>query len=478
MKKINRYLKTYGIFLFCFAAAALVFYFAAGEQLFYRNSVGSIETIEPNEIMGEIIEGITVEQYFTADFDYLNQIDVMLSNYGKEISGDIEMALYDDISKVLLAKVRIAPEEIKINQFVPMQVEYKDFGYRGRLIHLVIRSNTGTAGNAATVLYNTDHSIEGGSLYRNGELVSGTLSFAIKAKDEVWTGNHFMLLITTGWLIITVLYGYSAFLFSRGKRDLIFTTAETFKKYSFLIHQLVARDFKVRYKRSFLGVLWSLLNPLLTMSVQYVVFSQLFQSDIDNFPVYMLTGLVLFNFFTEAVGLSLGAIVWNAGLITKVYVPKYMYPITKVLSSTINFLLSMIPILIGMALTREPFTKALLLLPFVMGCVILFTMGLSMLLSALMVFFRDIQFLWGIISMLWMYVTALFYPASIIPAHLQWVLEYNPMYCYVTFARTLIMEGVSPEPRMYVTCILYAAGSLLIGGFVFKKLQDQFVLNL
>ena len=296
--------------------------------------------------------------------------------------------------------------------------------------------------------------------------------------EEVWTGKHYIEIATVFWVIFTLFYVHSVWRFKKGKWDLIFTTSSAFKKYGFLIRQLVERDFKVRYKRSFLGVLWSLLNPLLMMTVQYIVFSQLFQPDIDNFPIYMLTGLVIFNFFTEAVGLSLGSIVWNASLITKVYVPKYMYPVTKVLSSTINFVLSMIPILVGMVLTGETFTRALILLPYLFLCVIVFTMGLSMLLSALMVFFRDIQFLWGIISMLWMYLTALFYPISIIPDNFRWVLEWNPMYCYVSFARKIIMDGISPEPKTFATAALYAIGSLLLGSAVFKKLQDYFVLNL
>ncbi|MCC2878548.1 ABC transporter permease [Lachnoclostridium pacaense] len=296
--------------------------------------------------------------------------------------------------------------------------------------------------------------------------------------EEVWTGKHYNRLVVAAWMMFTLLYVYSAWRFENGKWDLIFTTAAAFKKYGFLISQLVERDFKVRYKRSFLGVLWSLLNPLLMMTVQYIVFSQLFRSDIDNFPIYMLTGLVVFNFFTEAVGLSLGSIVWNASLITKVYVPKYMYPVTKVLSSTINFVLSMILIFVGMVLTGESFTKALILLPYLFVCVIGFTMGLSMLLSALMVFFRDIQFLWGIVSMLWMYLTALFYPISIIPENFRWVFEWNPMYCYVAFARKIFMDGIAPEPRTFAAAAMYAAGSLLLGGVVFKRLQDHFVLNL
>lgn len=180
------------------------------------------------------------------------------------------------------------------------------------------------------------------------------------------------------------------------------------KKYKFLLKQLVSRDFKTRYKRSVLGVFWSFLNPLLMMIVQYLVFSQLFKADIDNYPVYLLSGLVVFNFFNEAVGQALISIVGNASLITKVYLPKYVYPITKVLSSSINLLMSWIPLMIAAFITGEGFTKAYLMIPYILICLVIFTMGWGMIMAAGMTFFRDLQFLWGIISMIWMYMTPIF----------------------------------------------------------------------
>ena len=118
------------------------------------------------------------------------------------------------------------------------------------------------------------------------------------------------------------------------------------RKYRFLIRQLVSRDFKSKYKRSVFGVLWSFLNPLLTMFVQYIVFSNLFRFDIPYYPVYLLCGIIMFNYFSEACGMTLGSIVGNASLITKVYMPKYIYPLTRVLSSFVNLLISMVPLFI------------------------------------------------------------------------------------------------------------------------------------
>ncbi len=317
-----------------------------------------------------------------------------------------------------------------------------------------------------------------GGLYLDGKQLPGSLCIAVSGKDEVWVGQHFWEIAAVFGLMLSAVYCVSAWRSSRGKRDLFFSTALALKRYGFLMEQLVSRDFKVRYKRSLLGILWSFFNPLLTMLVQFVVFSQLFKSDIDNIAVYMLSGLIIFNFFTEAVGQALGSIVYNAPLITKVYVPKYIYPVTKVLFSAINFLISMVVLLIVIVVTGEAITKAFMLLPFLIACVLVFSAGFGMLLASLMVFFRDIQFLWGIFSMLWMYMTPLFYPETLIAEQFRWIFTINPMYYYVKFMRSVVLDGISPEPRMYLVCAAFALGSLLFGGVVFKKTQNKFILNI
>ena len=250
------------------------------------------------------------------------------------------------------------------------------------------------------------------------------------------------------------------------------------QKYRFLIKQLVDRDFKAKYKRSILGVLWSFLNPLLNMLVQYVVFSNMFKFDIPNFPVYLLCGNVVFSYFSESCGMALTSIVGNAGLITKVYVPKYIYPLTRIMSSMVNLLISLIPLFVVALLSGLVPTKAYLLLPVPLLCLAMFCLGLGMLLAAAMVFFRDIQFLWGVLTTIWMYLTPIFYPVSTLPEAVQTVVKMNPLYFYVTFVRTCVINGISPEPVMYAQCALMGLGMLLIGAFVFKRSQDKFVLYL
>ena len=181
------------------------------------------------------------------------------------------------------------------------------------------------------------------------------------------------------------------------------------------------------------------------------------------------------NFFNEAIGQALISIVGNASLITKVYLPKYVYPITKVLSSSINLLMSCIPLIIAAFITGESFSKAYLMLPYILICLVIFTMGWGMIMAAGMTFFRDLQFLWGIISMVWMYITPIFYPLSIIPKGIRSYFEYNPMLHYVNAIRSIVLEGVTPKPIEFMICTLVAFVMFAIGGFIFKKAQDKFV---
>ncbi|HCW53385.1 MAG TPA: ABC transporter [Clostridium sp.] len=266
--------------------------------------------------------------------------------------------------------------------------------------------------------------------------------------------------------------------YKNNKKSLILDYISVVKKYEFLISKLVERDFKTKYKRSVLGILWSFLNPILTMSIQYIVFSTLFKSDIPNFPVYLLSGIVVFNFFTESCGIGLMSIVGNASLITKVYVPKYIYPVSRVLSSTINLVLSLIPLFMVMLITKTPINSSIILIIFALLCVIIFSIGMTFILSALMVFFRDTQFLWNVVILLWTYATPLFYPETILPQKFSIILKVNPMYYFIKFIRVVILDGVSPEPMMYLQCIISAFFMLSVGCFVFKKTQDKFILNI
>lgn len=263
-----------------------------------------------------------------------------------------------------------------------------------------------------------------------------------------------------------------------GKSNPLVLICTVCTKYGFLIHKLVSRDFKTKYKRSVLGMAWSFLNPLLTMAVQYIVFSTLFKSDIPNYPVYLLSGIVFFNFFNEAVTMCMTSITSNASLIKKVYIPKYIFPISKIISSLINFGLAIIPLFLVMLLTGIEFKFSLILLVFDILCLLAFILGMGLLLTTAMTFFQDTQFLWGIITMMWTYLTPMFYPESIIPARFLTLYHMNPMYQYITFARICIIDGISPEPMSYLWCVISSSIILILGIIVFKKNQDKFIMYL
>lgn len=250
------------------------------------------------------------------------------------------------------------------------------------------------------------------------------------------------------------------------------------RKYSFLLSQLVKRDFKTRYRRSVLGVLWSLLNPLMIMTVQYLVFSSIFRFDIVNFPVYLLSGIVMFNYMSDATMQSMNSIVQNAALINKVYVPKYIYPFSRVLSSGVNFLFSlgaMYVVILGSGLAVT-FNHIFLL--FGIACVFVFVCGVSMFLAAIMVFFRDTQFLYSVLITAWMYLTPLFYPENILPSQVLMLVKFNPMYHFIRFIRDIILNNHVPDFRTWLFCAIMAIVPFVIGVLVFKRTQKKFILYL
>lgn len=249
-------------------------------------------------------------------------------------------------------------------------------------------------------------------------------------------------------------------------------------RYGFLLEQLVKRNFNTKYRQSVLGVLWSFLNPLLTMAVQYVVFSTIFQSEISCFPVYLLSGIILFNFFNECVSLGMDSIVLNGPLITKVAMPKLIYPLSRSLSSLISLVITFLPLLVVMLLSGAPFSPALLLLPAVVVLLFGFAFGMTLILCTLNVFFRDTRFLWSVVSLLWTYATPIFYPIDIIPAAWQPIFRLNPMYQIISFLRTIVIQGAWPTAGQWGMCVLCAVIPLLLGLLIFRRHEDQFVFHL
>ena len=256
-----------------------------------------------------------------------------------------------------------------------------------------------------------------------------------------------------------------------------------FVKYRALINQLVQRDIKTKYRRSVLGLLWTVLNPLLMMTVMSIVFSYLFSryGDVENFPVYLLCGQVIFNFFNESTSIAMGSIVHSGELIKKVYVPKYLFPITKVMSSGVNLLSSMIALVIVMVATRSRVTPTVLLAVFPLLYVLLFSTGVSLFLSAAAVSFRDLMHLYSVVTTAWMYLTPVIYPMSILDGAPKWavfIINANPLTAFIKIFRAVVLDGVTAPWILHVQSIVWCVIALVIGSLVFKKSQDKFILKI
>lgn len=251
----------------------------------------------------------------------------------------------------------------------------------------------------------------------------------------------------------------------------------TYKKYGFLMKQLVSRDFKVKYKRSVLGIFWSLLYPVLTMAVMALVFTNMFKFSTPgvNYLAYLMSGLVIFNYFSEASNLAMSSVVANFSLINKVYIPKYIFPISKCLFVGINFLLTLIPLYAIILLTGTGINIYHLLLPYVFICLFLFTVGFGLILATVSVFLRDMFYIYGVVITLWTYMTPIMYDISIISGPLQIIFKLNPLYWFIYFARDIILYHQVPGLNVWIYCGLFAIVFLIIGIIVFKKNQDKFI---
>lgn len=250
-----------------------------------------------------------------------------------------------------------------------------------------------------------------------------------------------------------------------------------FTQYKGLLVQLVEKDIKLKYRRSFLGYLWSVLNPLLTMVIMVVVFQHMFRFSIDNYPAYVISGQVCFNFLSEATNQAIWSITGNAALLKKTYVPKYIFTFAKVTSSCVNLMFSLGALLIVFIVCKVPLSAHMLLLPLVLLQLYGFCLGVGLLLAAVNVFFRDIQYIYGAFLTAWMYMTPLFYPMDQLPESVQWFIKhFNPLYFYVGQFRDIMIYQRLPGVAISVAGVVAATVAMLIGTTVFLKVKDNFIL--
>jgi ABC-2 type transport system permease protein len=245
-----------------------------------------------------------------------------------------------------------------------------------------------------------------------------------------------------------------------------------------VLQELVKRDLKVRYKRSVLGIFWTMLNPLLMMVITSIVFSNLFRQTITNFPIYVLSGYVVWTFFSQSTVAASSSILDSSGLTRKVYVPPALFPLASVMSGVVNLVLAIVPLGLLMAVTGGTFSWALLVLPISAVLLALFAYGLGLILSSSAVFFRDTVYTYQVLLVAWMYLTPLFYPPQIIPDRWKVLVYLNPVYHMVQLFRAPIYEGVLPDGSNVLAAVLFAVGILVLGWWFFENTRKRFVTYL
>lgn len=246
-----------------------------------------------------------------------------------------------------------------------------------------------------------------------------------------------------------------------------------------ILAQLVSKDFKLKYRRSVLGVVWSVLNPLLMMIVMAAVFSSFMRPGSDgvgNYPLYLIVGNTAWQLFADSTTQGMSAIIGAASLLKKVKVNRIVFPIQKVLSGLVNYAFSLIAVVLVMVFFQIPPTALTLLMPFYLLLLGIFCVGVSLFLSAASVFFRDVMHLWGVVLTAWMYATPLFYSYNILPPMMQTFEAYNPMYCYITAIRDVLIWGQMPTMSLTVRCVGFAVLSLALGYAIFHRHEHKFIL--
>lgn len=245
------------------------------------------------------------------------------------------------------------------------------------------------------------------------------------------------------------------------------------KQQLFAIRQLVSREVKRKYARSYLGIVWSVLNPLMTMAVMSMIFSTMFRRSIENFPIYYLTGSIFWQLFSTATNTAMSALVDNKNLLMKVKMPKQTFIMARVYTALTNFGYTCIAYVLMLLVFRIEPNWTMLLFPIPVLCILMFSMGIGYFLSILYVFFGDIKYLYSVILTLWMYLSAIFYPVDQLPEQVASLVGMNPIYVCINFARQIVMYQTVPEIAEWLKMILWGVGVFVFGYLFFKKNENK-----
>ena len=247
------------------------------------------------------------------------------------------------------------------------------------------------------------------------------------------------------------------------------------KEHGFLFSELVKRDFKKKYKRTYLGMLWSLISPLLTLLVMTLVFKRFFGSNTPHYTIYVFCGNIIYSFFSDATTGGMSALLSNSDIFSKVNVPKYLFLFSRIISSLINFALTLIIFFLFCIIDGVNFSFCFFALIIPITCLIIFNIGLGLILSALYVFFRDMQYLWSVFTMLLMYMSVIFYTLDRFPESLQRLFLLNPIYVYIKYFRLIVIDNSLPSIQFNLLAIGYALLAFAIGALCYKKWNSKFL---
>lgn len=249
-------------------------------------------------------------------------------------------------------------------------------------------------------------------------------------------------------------------------------------KYRELIRQFVSRSIKTRYKRSLLGILWTLLNPLLTMVVLTIIFSQVFRFTLENYPIYVLCGLVVWNFFSNATTGAMSDMLLSGNLLGRIYMPKSVFAVSAVGTGLVNLLLSLIPVFIIALVLGVQITPAVLVMPLSIVILAVFSLGLGLTLSTAAVFFGDMEPVYNVVLTIWFYSTPIIYPVEVIPEQFQWLIRLNPLYYLLTIFRDPLFKGTVPELSFWLISCGLALVALIIGVYVFTSRSNEYAYRI
>lgn len=250
------------------------------------------------------------------------------------------------------------------------------------------------------------------------------------------------------------------------------------KEHGFLFSELVKRDFKKKYKRTYLGMLWSLISPLITLFVLTVIFKRFFGNDTPHYTIYVFCGNIIFSFFSDATTGGMNSLIANAEIFSKVNLPKSLFLLSRIVSSLINFLLTFIVFIIFCGIDGINFKWSFIALAIPIICLIVFNAGAGLVLSALYVFFRDMQYLWSVFTMLLMYMSAIFYTVDMFSERVQALFLFNPIYVYIKYFRLVVIENSMPSLQFNLLAVGYAAFFFAVGALIYKKCDHKFLYYL